>query len=153
MGLSLFVVVSDNDRVDGSGSVPTADIVSAYYDFMMAKAQHYHAVPSDDDRNDRIYTKLTSKELKNTTYSSEPITEYWYSVYEDNVVLDGLFPLDSPVLYGDDIRTFIERLQEAKERVKQQDDDNAYLWERYFELRAIGLCEFALDNGYGIELA
>ena len=152
MGFDLNVVVSDDDRVGGSDSVPTAATVSVYYDFMIEKSQHYHPVPEDDDRDDGWYNKLTSEELKNVNHFGVPIGEHWYSVYEENVVMDGLFTRDTPILYREDIETFIKRLRNAKERVKQQNDDNAYFWERYFELRAIGLCEFALENEYGIEL-
>jgi hypothetical protein len=152
MGLALFVIFGKDDCVGEDEGIATAATVNDYYDFMIEKAQYYHAVPDDDDRDDGWYNKLTSQEFKNTDHSNTYISEHWYSVYQENVVLDGIFTRETPIIYGDKIKKFIGRLRDAKERVKQQGEYDPYLWERYFELRAIGLCEFALENGYGVEL-
>lgn len=64
--------------------------------------------------------------------------------------MDGSDTMD-PVLYCEDIQIFISRLQEGKEGIKKQNDPD--FWEYYFELRLIVLCEFALEDGSGVELS
>ena len=81
------------------------------------------------------------------------IYENWTRTIRDDatVALEGLFT-DTSSIYDEDIRIFVERLRNAKERMKRQNEDEADFWERYFELKTIGLCEFDLENNYGVRL-
>ena len=133
-----------------NGCYADATTVNAYYDHMAAKEREYYPADADEDLHANFERRI-DLEISREREEGTPICERWLSrVSNANIQMDDLFDSSSdPVIYGEDIQTFIGRLREGKEQMKRRGD--ADKWERYFELQLITLCEFALEHDYGVE--
>lgn len=153
MGMYLYLTLPEGDQIN-------EQIIDEYYDYVEAKERDYYlnhypgSKPEELQANiDRGFDKEYHDE-EGEVYIYEQI----YSNITDNVTigLRDLFPSyyesnkGNPEIFGDDIKELTKRLRDAKDDLKEQDNDTN--WEMTFELQIIALCEFALEHGYGIEL-
>lgn len=148
MGLDLRIKFDD-------GYLADVETINAYYDHMADKALNYGPDVRNQGSSPDHYRQRRLARAEERGNNKTEISEQWLSNIRDytSIQIQDLDHSDTmdPVLYEEDIRTFIRRLRAGKEEIKQQDDPD--FWEYYFELRLITLCEFALENGYGVELS
>jgi hypothetical protein len=147
MGLSLSMKFDDGDLAD-------KDTINNYYDFMADKERNYSSDIRDQGSGADQYRQYALNRAEERDDDTAMIFEWWPSSLRNTEIrIRDLADPDAvePVIYGEDIRTFIGHLRKGKEDLKQQDD--AVFWEYFFELRLITLCEFALEHGYGVELS
>jgi hypothetical protein len=146
MGTSLRLQFDENEY--------SADknIVDTYYANMLEKLRRRNYGVNESD----IVT-LQQKEVGKAENSKDGIMIYeqYLSSVRDHpdTGIGDVFDLDAdpPIIYNSEIKTLIERLRDSKEIMKREGD--AERWEHYFELQLIGLCEFALENEYGVVLS
>lgn len=133
-----------------NGFFTGADTINAYYDFISAKEQKYDQAILDQGPNAENRRKYKLARIGQNDEGTTVIFEQWPSALraQSKVFIHDLVDSNDSPIYNEDIQTFIGRLRDAKEKMKQLEDPE--LWEYYFELRLVALCEFALENGYGV---
>lgn len=146
MGTSLRLQFGENEY--------SADenVVDAYYTNMLEKLRRGNYNVDESDIVALRRTKVSKAE--EAKYGVMIYEQYLSSVRDHpDTGMGSVFDLDAdpPVIYGNKIETLIEQLRDSKEIMKREGD--AERWEHYFELQLIGLCEFALENNYGVVLS
>lgn len=124
--------------------------INNYYDYLEKKELGHRIVDNSGDLRANIERRRALKSIRENSNNRKVICEQFLSNIH-GVEMDDLFTRDTEVIYGEDIRTFIDRLREGKRIMKQEGD--ADQWEAQFELRLIALCEFAMAHDYGVRLS
>lgn len=131
-------------------------VVDRYYDYVESKEREYFPEQPQEELRANYQRELKRENLEECgeVYLYEQITSGM--IYGSELHLRDLFPsYYEPIegdrtIYGEEIRQLISRLRKVKEQLKQEQGETH--WEETFELQTIALCEFALENDYGIEL-
>ncbi len=154
MGVDLVLVVPENRKADRK-------IIDDYYNFVFNKERKLRPGITREEssytinyKNDLAWLERKGYILIMERLSSDICNALnWQKMYE----LFGDPQKKHRVIYGDKIKELIKMLREAKEKLiekekKREGGPDWTNWEK-IEPHIIGLCEFALKNGFGIELS
>lgn len=149
MGTYLELVLPEEQRTNEL-------IIDKYYNRVASKERELFPERAEENLKANYQRKISRQNLKEDgiVFLYEPMS--LNKINEQNIDLDlDIFGQATPtcsdrIIYGEDIEQFINHLQETKNQLKNQGDK--IRWEVTFELQLISLCEFALENGYGVEL-
>ncbi|WP_330630566.1 hypothetical protein [Halocatena halophila] len=126
------------------------DTITRYYDHLAKKELEFRADVTPEELTSNKQREIALERIADKENPKKPICEVFSSDIH-GVEMSGLFTLEQEIIYGADIRTFIDRLRTGKRTMKREGDPEA--WESQFELRLIPLCEFALKNDLGVRLS
>lgn len=151
MGSSLVLAIPDERK--------TEETVHKYYRYIREKRE---ALGYEDPEYDvpgigQYFRALEEAQEGNELYLSERLYSGVRDV-ADNREFRELFSLDTndykpPTVLetAGEIRKLIELLRDAKANLQEEMPERD--WEATLELQAIALCEFAIREGYGVELS
>ncbi len=154
MGVDLVLVVPENRKNDKK-------VIDDYYSFIFSKEKKLKLkIPKEKSiTNARYRNALDWFEKKGSVLITERIYSDicnvldWKSVYQ---LFGGLYDSDKTIIHGDKIKELIRLLREAGEKLvrsQKKDDPEWTDWEATMETQVIALCEFALNNNFGIHLS
>ena len=154
MGVDLALVVPENRKNDRK-------VIDDYYFFVFNKAVKFRPeIPKEKTPINSTY-KYDLEWLKEGGYIlilERIVSDIrnildWKRTYE---LFGGIYKVETTIIYGDKIRELILILKEAKEKLvmsQNKDDPDWTDWEYGMETQVIALCEFALENNFGIRLS
>lgn len=154
MGVDLLLIVSEGKKTD-------REVIDDYFSFVFNKGKKVRPdIPKEKSfTNARYRNELDWFEKKGYVLISERVYSDvrkvldWQEIYE---LFDGLFESDKTIIYGDDIKKLIQMLKKAEEELIENEnkgDPDWTDWKYTFETQVIALCEFALENNFGIQLS
>lgn len=154
MGVDLLLIVPEWEKTDRG-------VIDNYFSIVLDKEKIMRPEILKDKSfaNARYRNELDWFEKKGYVLISERVYSDirkildWQEIYE---LFGGLFESDKTIIRGDDIKKLIQILKKAEEGLMEnenKDDPDWTDWKYTFETQVISLCEFALENNYGIQLS
>lgn len=144
MGTSLTLVVPAEDE--------SLDTVKSYLRHKRAIEREFGEDPESDDLSDHPQYRVAREHLPETFILTERVLSWVFEAMDTSefyAVLrkDG----ETEPIHGDKIESLIRILRKAERNMPDSDKKRARIFQ--LEKEAIGLCRFALKNGYEIELS
>lgn len=154
MGVDLVLVVPENRKNDKK-------VIDDYYSFVSSKEKKFRPdIPKEKFLFNSTYKYVLNRlEERGYFIIMERIVSDirnvldWKSAYE---LFGGIYKVETTIIYEEKIKELILILKEAKEKLVRslnKDDPDWTDWEYGMETQVIALCEFALENNFGIRLS
>lgn len=154
MGVDLELVVPENRKNDKK-------VIDDYYFFVFSKEKKFRPEIPLEKSTAKIRHKnaLNWFEKKGYVLITERIYSDirrvldWQRIYE---IFGGLYESDKTIIYGDKIKELIRLLREAEVKLvksQKKGEPGWEDWEATMETQVIALCEFAMENNFGIHLS
>lgn len=154
MGVDIGLVVPENRKKDRK-------VIDDYYSFVFYKEKKLRPEILKENsfinasyRNDLVWfeEKGYILILERVVSDISSVLD-WQCVYE---LFGGLYESDKTIIHGDKIKELIRLLREAEDNLiksQKKGDPDWTDWEGTMETQVIALCEFALENNFGIRLS
>ncbi|KCZ70841.1 hypothetical protein ANME2D_02866 [Candidatus Methanoperedens nitroreducens] len=154
MGADFALVIPENRKNDKK-------VIDDYYSFVLSKEKKFRP----DIPKEKLPTNFNHKYnldwlkekgyilILERIYSDISSVLDWQRIYE---LFGGLYESDKTIIYGDKIKELIRLLREAEDKLvksQKKGDLDWTDWEGTMETQVIALCEFALENNFGIRLS